>query len=109
MLYYLVNETILWSEDVYFEKTIAYENEGGSTESDYTSYRFDATKTVVLTPMRKGNSIELNGSKLSEGMFKPKIANIPISSIVMITDCTDERVITQIKATLSGIILPGKN
>ena len=94
MLYYLSNETILWSEGV--EVTNGW-------------YAFDAYRTVVIQTVKQGNQVGLTMAKLSEGAFKPKTATVPISSIVMITDCTDKRVLTQLKATLSGIIIPGKN
>jgi uncharacterized protein YegJ (DUF2314 family) len=95
VLYYLVNESILWCEDV--------------DEDDAMGIGFPAARTVVITPVRQGNGVSLQMGKLSDGMFKPSRMVVPDAAIVMISDCTDDTLTTKIRATLSGIIMPGKN
>jgi hypothetical protein len=96
MLYYLTNGTILWSE---------------TTESETGFYDFDAKHTLVVTPTQRqdSHSVDLAANKLSDGMFKCSSATVPLSSIVMKTDCTDEAMTTKFRAALAGIIIPGKN
>jgi hypothetical protein len=99
-MYYLANDTILFSE----EAERVPENEGRGE-----FWRFDAKRTIVIQPVREGNRIGLNMSKLSEGTMKPSNVIVPMSAITMICDCGDEAMLAKLRAALAGIIMPGKN
>ena len=102
MLYYLANGTILWSENAI---------PTGDTTLMAGYYAFDAMHTLVVTPTQKQGSrtVDLSANKLSDGMFKCSSATVPLSSIVMVTDCTDEAMNTKFRAALAGIVMPGSN
>jgi hypothetical protein len=99
-LYYLNNQTILFSECA---------SQQTSEKGDTVAYIFDASKTLVVQPVKQGNHIELSANKFSDSTFKPSAVVVPLSSVTLIQDCCDEMTLMKLRAGLAGIIMPGKN
>ena len=78
-----------------------------SLEIKHDSYILDAKATVALQATQGADGQPgLNATRMSEAAFKPTTLKVPMSAIVYTQDVTDGDFLAQMRAHLSGIILP---
>jgi len=76
---------------------------------DGDCFIFDPEKTLVIGPVQTGRNGQgqVTMQKMSEaGIFKPRLARVPKTSIAFMHDCGNPEMTAKCQEALSGLVLP---
>ena len=79
----------------------------GFKKDEFGGFAIDPAKAVMALVAERGGQVGLQYVKLKEDIHQPTWMHVPVSSMMFYADCGNEKMITDISATLAGLVLAG--